>query len=205
MKNIRERNERKEIRKISPFRSAHFLLPVYRSPIVSILTIFVPIWFLGWIGFGIFYVDFEEFQDRLAAIATLMIAYVTHLFIVKDELPKTSRPPLIYLLIYLSIGINIGCMIDSIVSRNETEQRWDTWVAILTIAYQGLFLLVVLIFIFLHQLKWKPSYTIRPGVEILVDTISWKNKECDEYFHRKRQDNASIGMKFIEYPSEKFS
>ena len=84
MKNIRERNERKEIRKISPFRSAHFLLPVYRSPIVSILTIFVPIWFLGWIGFGIFYVDFEEFQDRLAAIATLMIAYVTHLMVIRS-------------------------------------------------------------------------------------------------------------------------
>ena len=56
----------------------------------------------------------------------------------------------------------------------------------------------------LHQFLWKPSYTIKPGIEFLVDTLTWKNEKCNKHFSKKRDENERLGMKFIEYPSKEF-
>ena len=73
-------------------------------------------------------------------------------------------------------------MIDSIIQKDEEEERWDTWAAIVTLTYQVLFFLAILAMILLHEFKWKPSYTIKPGIDLLVDTLAWKNEQCDKYF-----------------------
>ena len=67
-------------------------------------------------------------------------------------------------------------MIDSIIQKDEVDDRWDTWAAIVTLVYQGLFFAVIVIMICLHEFKWKPSYTIKPGIDLLVDTLTWKNE-----------------------------
>ena len=162
----------------------------------------MPIWFLGWIGYGIFYVNFSEFQDRLAAIATLMIAYIAHLMVIRSEVPPTNRTSLIYWLVYGSIFVNIACMIDSINRRNNEEEMWQTWAAYLTMVYQGLFFLVIIVFIFCHMLIWKPSYTIKPGIEMLLNPFDWKNEECNNYFNDKVLRNNDIEMQIVPYPSK---
>lgn len=41
--------------KITEFKNSHFIIPLYKFPVVSILTIFLPLWLLGIINLGIFF------------------------------------------------------------------------------------------------------------------------------------------------------
>ena len=91
-------------------------------------------------------------------------------------------------------------MIDSIAHKNVEGHKWDTWAAILTISYQVLFFLVVLVLICFHFFLWKPSYTIKPGIEMLLNPFEWENEKCNEMFDKKVKDNDDIRMKILQYP-----
>lgn len=67
---------------MTPFRYAHFEIPLYRLPIVSLLTISVPFWILGWVSLVIFFQEYD-IADRIASIATVMVAYFQFLGIVR--------------------------------------------------------------------------------------------------------------------------
>ena len=66
----------KEADQINSFQYAHFEIPLYRHPLVSLLTIFLPLWFLGFLNLGIYFQEYS-LADRIASIATVMIAYVS--------------------------------------------------------------------------------------------------------------------------------
>ena len=63
---------------------------MYRLPLVSLLTIFLPLWFLGVISLGIYFQD-NTLAERVASIATVMIAYVALLPVVRGQLPPHPR------------------------------------------------------------------------------------------------------------------
>ena len=99
-----------------PFRYAHFEIPLYRLPVVSVLTISIPLWILGWISLAIFLQDFG-LADRIASIATVMVAYTQFFTIIRNELPPTSQFTMMEGLINFSILINIICLIESVIMR----------------------------------------------------------------------------------------
>ena len=90
MRKVIQRNIRKDKQKINPFRYAHFQIPLYRIPIVSLLTTSLPIWILGWVSLAIFFQDFA-LADRIASIATVMVAYTSYLTVVRQEIPPTPN------------------------------------------------------------------------------------------------------------------
>ena len=59
------------------------IIPLYRLPIVPLLTISLPIWILGWVSLAIFFQDFG-LGDRIASIATVMIAYTQFFVIIRQ-------------------------------------------------------------------------------------------------------------------------
>ena len=61
--------------RVKHFQYAHFTIPLYKFPTVTIATIFLPLWLLGIINLGIFFQD-NNLADRIASIAALMIAFV---------------------------------------------------------------------------------------------------------------------------------
>ena len=83
---IQINNDKKERTKIKPFRHAHFIIPMYRMPLVSLATIFIPMWLVGWIGLAVFFQS-NELADRLATIATVMLTYLAFMPVVRGELP----------------------------------------------------------------------------------------------------------------------
>ena len=69
--------------KIFEFQNAHFIIPLYKFPVVSIFTIFLPLWLLGIINLGIFFQE-TGLADRIGSIAGLMIAFVALIPVIRD-------------------------------------------------------------------------------------------------------------------------
>ena len=61
--------------KIEQFQYGHFLIPIYKYPLVSLATIFLPLWLLAIINLGIFFQN-TSMGDRIGSISGIMIAFV---------------------------------------------------------------------------------------------------------------------------------
>lgn len=57
-----------------PFKYAIFKIPLYRYPVVDMMTIFIPLWLLAFISIYVFY-QTAEILNRIINVAALMIAY----------------------------------------------------------------------------------------------------------------------------------
>ena len=78
------------VKKPKHFQYAHFTVPLYKYPTVTIVTIFLPLWLLGIINLGIFFQD-NNLADRIASIAALMIAFVALIPTIRHEIPPSPQ------------------------------------------------------------------------------------------------------------------
>lgn len=83
-----------------PFKYAIFKIPLYRYPVVDMMTIFVPLWLLAFISIYVFY-QTTEIMNRIVNVAALMIAYAAIQPIVRENLPDATSLTLVDLLIYM--------------------------------------------------------------------------------------------------------
>lgn len=97
---------------IQCFQYAHFRIPIYKYPGMSILTIFVPIWILGLIGLMVFFQE-TSFSGRLATIATLALAFVAFLPTINDSIPQTPHLKLVDILILMELAALVLLIIES--------------------------------------------------------------------------------------------
>lgn len=101
MKNIiTSMNKKKYDKKIKPYNNSHFQIPLYRIPIVSLLTIFFPIWLLGVASLVIFFQDFA-LADRVASIATILLAFIAFMPVIREQIPPNPKLTFIEILLYL--------------------------------------------------------------------------------------------------------
>ena len=61
---------------------------------MAALTIFIPLWLLSVINLGIFFQD-NALADRIASIASLMIAFVALIPTIREQIPP--NPKIIYI------------------------------------------------------------------------------------------------------------
>jgi hypothetical protein len=98
------------------YQYAHFRIPVYKYPGVSILTIFIPIWILGLIGLFVFFQE-PAFGARLATVAVLALAFVAFMPTVNASIPKTPEVKLVDLLIVMELAGVILLLVQSFNDR----------------------------------------------------------------------------------------
>ena len=82
-----------------PFKYAVFEIPLFRHPIVDMMTIFIPLWLLSFISLYVYFQP-AEIMGRILNVAALMIAYAAITPIVRDNLPEASSITLVDLLLY---------------------------------------------------------------------------------------------------------
>lgn len=68
------------------FRHAHFSIPMYKMPMYSLSTIFVPLWLLGIINLGIFFAS-SDVGSRIQSIAGLMVAFAALIPTIRGQIP----------------------------------------------------------------------------------------------------------------------
>ena len=59
-------------------------------PMVPLVTIFLPIWLVGWVSLAIFFQE-TGFEGRIANLAAVMLAYVAFMPVVRDQLPQNPK------------------------------------------------------------------------------------------------------------------
>ena len=79
-----------ESNELPKFSFAHFHTPLSKHPIATLGTIFFPLWLLGIINLAVFYQD-ASLGNRIANIATLMIAFVGIIPIIREEVPPNPK------------------------------------------------------------------------------------------------------------------
>lgn len=57
------------------FEYAHFILPLYKVPMATVLTIYIPTLLLAIINWGIFYQN-DAAAKRVQNVAALMVSFV---------------------------------------------------------------------------------------------------------------------------------
>ena len=107
--------------KISHFQYGHFVMPIYKSPLPTILTLFVPTWLLGIINLGIFFQDVDQENDssgkRLLNIGALMIAYTALIPTIRSSIPPASQIIFIEIIMYLQSLTTLFSLIETIKVR----------------------------------------------------------------------------------------
>ena len=174
------------------------IIPLYRLPIVPLLTISLPIWILGWVSLAIFFQDFG-LGDRIASIATVMIAYTQFFVIIRQQLPKTHKITFMETLINTSIIINIFCLIESVLKRGSGDEFELTAFFMIAFIFQILFVLIVIGLMMIHQFVWKPSYNVHSGVDWLLEPFEWNNTECDKHFKAEIEEVNQYGIQIIDF------
>jgi len=79
---------------IKPFNYAHFTIPLYKKPVVAMITIFLPLWLLSVIMLGIYFQD-SSLSNRLNNLSVLLIAYIGLVGIIRGQLPQSPKVTLI--------------------------------------------------------------------------------------------------------------
>ena len=152
-----------EYKKLANFQYGNFVVPLYKYPVVEFLTVFIPMWLFAVITLGVFFQD-SGLGDRLATIATLLIAYVALIPVIRQQVPPSPRITLTEFLVYFQSSTSLLAMVHSISYRNEDED-WTMnlfdntsilfWIS-LAISLIDFFLVIT--FIFMHKIFWEPSY-----------------------------------------------
>lgn len=143
------------------------------------MTIFIPLWLLGFISIYVFY-QTTEIMNRIINVAGLMIAYAAVQPIVRENLPDATSLTLVDLLIYMELLTNILFLVRSINIRHYfdedtapnpslTNKNYDRWgdglfIASVVLTLANVIIVVILILIYLYKKRsYKvPSFKRRP-------------------------------------------
>lgn len=89
-------------------------------------TIFIPLLCLAIINLGIFFQD-NNLADRIASVATLMIAFVALIPTIREQIPPSPHIVFIEYLVYLETFTSLLALIDSlnVMSYDSYNLIWN--------------------------------------------------------------------------------
>lgn len=149
---------------------------MYRIPILDLLTIFLPIWFLGLISLCVYFLS-NDLGSRLKIVTTVMLSFIAYKPLVRKLLPPNPKITFIEIIIYTLLFISFLLLLSSFINDQlESEFVWNKdGFFIISLIIQIATTLSIIILIVGYYLYWKPSYNIQPGVKILLKLDQWKN------------------------------
>jgi hypothetical protein len=112
----REKAKDKE-QKVKNFQYVHFRVPLYKYPVSSLVSIFIPVWVLAFINLTIYYTDITVVADRLAGVATITLAFVAFFPTINERIPQTSIVKLVEIILYLQVGTTFLTLIEILTVR----------------------------------------------------------------------------------------
>lgn len=116
-----DEKKKKEDHKVKHFQYVHFRIPMYKYPGNNLISIFFPLYVLGFINLLIFFQDIS-LAGRIGAIATLTLAFIAFIPTINDQIPQTPNIKLVEILVYMETIASILCLIQSLnLTVNKTD------------------------------------------------------------------------------------
>jgi hypothetical protein len=126
----------------------------------------MPLFFLDVLNFGILFQD-SSLGDRMAAIATLVLAFAALIPTIRSQIPPNPRITLIEILVYFQTLPTLLAIIQSL-DVSELYSSASTPIFSLDWVKDGFFwiafivsivtFLIIFVLIVLHYCKWYPEY-----------------------------------------------
>ena len=91
---LEKKKKEEDDTKIKNFQYANFRIPIYKFPGSNLVSIFIPLWVLGFINLLVFFQD-TVFSTRIATIATLTLAFIAFIPTINESIPKTPYVKLV--------------------------------------------------------------------------------------------------------------
>lgn len=134
-----------------------FEFKLFRHPLTTVIEILIPAVFLALINLAIYFQE-VALSNRIASIATLLVAYTTFLPTVRQRIPPSPRLTLIEMLLYAIMLSSSLCLLRSFIDRNENpdtyEYRWrEDPCFIISITLLVFVLTVVLLGLFIRRIQ----------------------------------------------------
>ena len=163
------------------FNAAHFRVPLYKKPMVAIVTIFLPLLMMAIINLGIFYQK-PDLHKRIISISALMVSLVALVPTIRQQIPPTPQITFVEILVFLESLTTLFALFDSLSLGYEDVKTFHLSgshlaLFIVSVIITVLVNLIVVIFLACYKLKWKPSYTV-PKHEIEID---FDEEELESY------------------------
>ena len=143
---------------------------------------------------GIFYQS-SQLAGRIENLAALMFAFVAIVPVIRDQIPPNRIITFIEYLVYLITFTTLICLIQGLYIREDTKftPAFGNPYFLVSLIISSLSLLIILIFLIMHKVFWKPSY-LKEYVEPPSPAFhheNWGNLECDKHF-LKFFDNRKV-------------
>lgn len=100
---------------------------------VPLMTIFLPMLLFAIINLAIFY-ESNSLKNRIGNLATLIIAFVQIVSVVRESIPPTPKVTMVEILVYLLLLSNLLCLIEGIIRYHNETQSSTFFILSLTIS-----------------------------------------------------------------------
>ena len=156
-------------------------------PIVALMTIFVPLFFLGAINLAIFFQE-PALGNRVLSIATLMIAFVQLIPIIREQIPPNPTVTIIESIVYMEALTTFFCALQSLLEKNKPEDGYNfnwsqSFLFYASCILTGLSLLIPLFMFIIYKFCIHPQHNLA----VQVDDVSIHTFSDWRYNHRANQ------------------
>lgn len=161
----------------------HFVIPLYKYPGNSLMTIFIPLFLLSLLSLAIFFQP-NDLSARLGSIATMVLGYIALIPSIKEQLPPSSRITVIEIVIYISTLCCLFSLVESLlIDESSYHFHWSqNFLFLMCLTIHGCIFVFVLALMAKHKLVWEPGYNKTVAAR-LTDPESnpeeWINFYCD--------------------------
>lgn len=94
-----EQDNHTEHEKLGYYQYAHFVIPMYKYPFISMFTIFFPMWSLSLYNLLMYYQG-TDMSMRISNGATLILSLFAYIPTIREQLPDTPNILLAEILVY---------------------------------------------------------------------------------------------------------
>jgi hypothetical protein len=132
----------------------------------------VPGYILGLISLAIYFMPTgaDGLGDRLGAIATIFLAYIALIPVVRQNISQSPKLTIIEVVGYLEVLISVLCLYDSFIGTVASEIYTFVWQTnpffIISLIIQIFASLILFTSIATYYFVWIPKHSIRTGIRI---------------------------------------
>ncbi len=141
---------------IKYFQYAYFNIPMFREPLTSLVTVFIPLWLLGLINLGIYFQD-KDLGSRIGSIIGIMLAFIAYIPTIDAAIPPSSNIVFMEGLVYMQSFASLMTFIHSMRIKDYKEFKlvWyetpEYWITLVVTAGS---VLMVTILMIAHYCYW---------------------------------------------------
>jgi hypothetical protein len=92
----------------------------------SVLTIFLPLFCLDILSYGIYFQNSETINDRVAAIAAIVFAYIAMIPTIRKQIPPSPDILYVEILVYFQAATTLLALIQSLYANGKADYHL-TW------------------------------------------------------------------------------